>query len=108
MMCYFTRSVLLSAHHTSSQSFANVIIGVIRVDLLAIISTVLFTALFWVPQFLMQLLLDETTLSDNSKSMIGMGISMALGVLMFKFSRWKTKKDIFKARDLPEEYWFEV
>ena len=102
LMAYFTRSVLydMDTIHTRRQ----LLMYILPVDVFALVLSFMFSLLFWLPQFLLQLALNSSSLENSTKSYIGIGISVVLGYITFRVSKWRGREKTIKEFQLPEEH----
>eukprot|EP00658_Telonema_sp_P-2_P022532 TRINITY_DN19006_c0_g1_i1.p1 TRINITY_DN19006_c0_g1~~TRINITY_DN19006_c0_g1_i1.p1 ORF type:complete len:493 (-),score=84.70 TRINITY_DN19006_c0_g1_i1:341-1819(-) len=101
IMAYFTRSVLydMDTIHTSKQ----LMMYILPVDAFALVLSLMFSLLFWLPQFLLQLALNSTSLGNDAKSYIGIGISIFIGYSMFRVSQWRGREKTIKDYKFTDE-----
>ncbi|CUG88602.1 transmembrane protein, putative [Bodo saltans] len=103
MMAYFSRDSLLNSD-TPPRNVAALLHACIRSEGFALLATLFFTILLGIPGFLMQLALADTPLSSDNRSIIGLVISIVLGIFMFKRGRKAAQTGMISKRNIPEEY----
>ena len=101
IVAFFARAALYDMDHIVN--VRQLIVHLVPTDILALIASLLFTALFWVPQFVLQVALDSSSLSDNAKTYIGIGISVALVYAMYIYGRKRSAKKLADNRGFTEE-----
>ena len=103
MMAFFSRTVL-SAEYFFYDAKA-IVIAWAKSDLYAIVGALLYSALFYVPTLLLMLALSKfSSLSEDTKSIIGVVISIFVGFQLYKFRAWRAREAVFARRGFDETF----
>jgi SAM-dependent methyltransferase len=103
LAAYFSRDRLLSMD-PPYQTLAHVVRACLLSECVAALISVAISVFFGLPGFSMQIALASTSLSTGIRSMIGIGISIVIGLAVYKYASKKHRTGAIKKRDIPEEY----
>lgn len=82
----------------------SLVIASVKADLFVLLASAAFTALFWLPPFLVQWALSATDLSADNRGLIGKILSIVIGIQSYKIGRRKGSEKSLRSRGVPEEH----
>lgn len=99
MMAYFSRDTTLNSENPPG-TVAQLLRRCVATEGLAIGASVLLTILLGVPGLVMQVALAGTSLTSDNKSLIGLALSIVLGIFMYKQGRAAARSKTITRRQL--------
>jgi hypothetical protein len=101
-MAYVMRVIILD--EMAFGSYSGLIVAVVTRDLVTVAMSLLFSALFFLPGFVLQVALVKTGVSSLVQSIVGYVLSFLIGFGSYKFNSKRTVRQLFERRQLDSRF----
>ena len=102
-IAYFTRATYVDAESQPS-STSHLFRMMLKSESIAVVVSLVLNIVLGVPTLLLQILLASTSLSSDTRSYIGLGISIFIGLMSYKRGRRQAAESGIAKRKIPAEY----
>ena len=103
MMAYFSSEARFGGDETHS-SVVSLLSSLIKSEVVALVASLLINVLFGVPTLILQIALSSSSLSSDTRSYIGMGISVFIAITSYKRGRAQIVAGAAAKRHIPSTY----